>query len=114
MKKWYFDIDSFKPEQGAAFRFYGQGKEGEKYLHLCKITALVPHQKLAYSWTYDNYKGTSLVTFELFTEGDKTRMKLTHAGLETFPAENPDFAKESFAAGWTHIIGKSLKEYVEK
>jgi hypothetical protein len=51
------------------------------------------------------------VTFELFDEAGKTRLKLTHEGLETFPASNPDFAKESFTEGWTHIIGKSLKEF---
>jgi len=49
----------------------------------------------------------------LFDEGDKTRLKLTHAGIESFPAEK-DFARESFAKGWTHIIGTSLKEYLEK
>lgn len=54
------------------------------------------------------------MTFELFEEGDKTRLKLTHEGLETFPADKPDFARESFAAGWTQIVGSSLKEFVEK
>jgi hypothetical protein len=41
-------------------------------------------------------------------------LKLTHEGLETFPASNTDFAKENFVAGWTHIVGTSLKEFVEK
>jgi len=41
-------------------------------------------------------------------------VKLTHEGLETFPANNPDFAKESFAGGWGYLIGKSLPEFVEK
>jgi hypothetical protein len=42
-------------------------------------------------------------------------MRLTHAGLETFPAaENPDLKKENFEMGWTEIIGTSLKEFVEK
>jgi len=50
----------------------------------------------------------------LFAEGNKTRVKLTHTGLETFPASNADFAKGNFVQGWTHIIGTSLKEYLEK
>ncbi len=61
----------------------------------------------------DLYTGESFVTFELFNEGDKTKLKITHAGLETFP-DNPDFAKHNFEAGWTHIIGTSLTEYLEK
>ena len=114
MKQWYFDLSEFKPVVGFEFQFPGEGRRGEKYLHLCKITDVVPHKKLTYSWRYDGYEGNSFVTFELFEEGDKTRLKLTHEGLETFPLNNPDFAKESFAEGWTYIIGKSLKEFVEK
>jgi uncharacterized protein YndB with AHSA1/START domain len=112
MKQWYFDLAEFKPEVGFEFQFTG-GTEENKYLHLCKITEVVPNKKLTHSWRYDGYEGNSFVTFELFAEGDKTRLKLTHAGLETFPA-NKDFAKENFAAGWTHIIGTSLKEFVER
>jgi hypothetical protein len=51
----------------------------------------------------------------LFAEGNKTRVKLSHKGLESFPVTaNNDFAKESFMEGWTYLIGKGLKEYVEK
>ena len=112
MKQWYFDLAEFKPEVGFEFQFEG-GTENKRYLHLCKVTEVLPQKKLTYSWRYDGYEGNSFVTFELFSEGEKTRLKLTHAGLETFPA-NPDFAKENFVAGWNHIIGKSLPEYLEK
>jgi hypothetical protein len=40
-------------------------------------------------------------------------LKLTHDGLETFPQNNPDFAKKNFATGWTEIVGESLKKFVE-
>jgi uncharacterized protein YndB with AHSA1/START domain len=112
MKQWYFDLKEFKPEVGFEFQFSGGSKE-KSYLHLCKITEVVTGRKLSHSWQYDGYPGESFVTFELFPEGDKTRLKLTHAGLETFPAER-DFSRESFTKGWTHIIGKSLPEYLEK
>jgi uncharacterized protein YndB with AHSA1/START domain len=114
MKQWYFDLAEFKPIVGFEFEFSGEGHQGQKYLHLCKIREVVQGKKLSYSWRYEGYEGNSFVTFELFEEGDKTRLKLTHEGLETFPANNPDFAKESFAEGWTHIIGVSLPGFVEK
>ena len=114
MKEWYFTLDDFKPEVGFEFTFPGQGTKGEKYIHLCKITEVDPGKKLTYSWRYENLPGNSFVTFELFGEGDKTRLRLTHAGLETFVTDNPDFAKESFAKGWTELIGNLLKAYVEK
>lgn len=113
MKQWYFDIAEFEPVVGFEFTFYGEN-EGRKFTHLCKITEVIPDKKLSYSWGYEGYEGNSLVTFELFDEGDKTRLRLTHEGLETFPQNNKDFAKENFAGGWTYIVGKSLKEFVEK
>jgi uncharacterized protein YndB with AHSA1/START domain len=113
MKQWYFDLAEFKPEVGFEFQFLA-GTDETKYLHRCKISEVLPGKKLTYSWRYDGYEGNSFVTFELYEEGMNTRLKLTHAGLETFPKNNPDFAKESFAKGWTYIIGTSLKEFTEK
>jgi len=112
MKQWYFDLKEFKPEVGFEFQFSG-GTPEQTFLHLCKITEVVQGKKLTHTWTYDGYPGESFVTFELFAEGDKTRLKLTHAGLETFPAQ-PAFARTNFEKGWTDIIGRSLKEYLEK
>ncbi|MDD8017524.1 MAG: SRPBCC domain-containing protein [Bacteroidota bacterium] len=114
MKQWYFALAEFKAEVGFEFQFTGGPSLERQYLHLCKITEVVPGKKLTYSWRYDGYKGISFVTFELFSEGTKTRVKLTHAGLETFPMENPDFAAKNFVEGWTDLIGRSLKEFVEK
>ena len=112
MKEWYFDLKEFKPEVGFEFQFEG-GAEDRIYTHLCQVTEVVPGKKLTYSWRYDGYEGNSFVSFELFPEGEKTRLRLTHTGLETFPA-NPDFRKENFAAGWTDLIGRSLPEYLQK
>lgn len=113
MKQWYFDIADFKPELGFEFSFEGRN-EDRVFVHLCKITEVIPGKKLKYSWRYEGFPGLSFVTFELFPDGNKTRVKLTHEGLETFPQDNPDFAKANFVEGWNHIIGKSLVEYVER
>lgn len=113
MKQWYFQLPEFRPEVGFEFSFTG-GKREEQYLHLCKVTQVIPGKKITYSWRYDGYEGISFVSFELFAEGEKTRLKLTHEGLENFPASNPDLAAANFAAGWTSIIGTSLNNYLEK
>lgn len=112
MKQWYFDLAEFKPEVGFKFQFMG-GTEDNQYLHLCEVTEVIPEKKLTYSWRYDGYEGNSFVTFELFEEGDETRLKLTHSGLESFP-NNPDFARTNFEMGWDQIINTSLKEYLSK
>jgi len=113
MKKWYFDLAEFKAEPGFEFQFFG-GTEEKQYLHLCKVMEVIDQKKISYSWRYDGYAGDSLVTFELF-ETDKpgeTRLRLTHAGLETFPLDNPDLRPVNFMEGWTQIIGTALPEYL--
>jgi len=112
MRAWYFDLKEFKPEVGFEFEFTVE-HEGTKYHHLCKITEVIPQKKIAYTWRYAGEEGNSLVTFELFADGGKTRLKLTHDGLETFP-KLPAYAKTNFEKGWTEIIGSSLKQYVEE
>jgi uncharacterized protein YndB with AHSA1/START domain len=114
VKQWYFNLPDFKAEVGYEFEFKGGPTEDRQYIHHCKITEVIPGKKLKYSWAYVGYSGTSYVSFELFPENGKTKLRLTHEGLETFPANNPDFAKTNFAEGWTHIVGISLKEFVEK
>jgi Activator of Hsp90 ATPase homolog 1-like protein len=69
---------------GFEFQFDGQN-EGRTFYHRCRITAVAIGKILQFSWRYVGYEGNSLVTFELFAEGKKTRLKLTHEGIETFP-----------------------------
>ena len=114
MKQWYFNLDDFKAERGFEFSFPGQGQKGENYIHHCKILEVVEMKKLSYSWTYEGYQGYSVVTFELFPQGNDTKLRLTHTGLESFPANNADFAKSSFLGGWTELVTKLLKAFVEK
>lgn len=108
--RWFFDLKEFKPEVGFKFEFTVQ-HEGFTYRHLCQVTDVIPQKRLAYTWRYDCYEGDSLVTFELVAEGDKTRLKLTHDGLETFP-ETPQFVRKNFMQGWTFISG-ALKDFAE-
>jgi uncharacterized protein YndB with AHSA1/START domain len=110
MREWYFDLEEFKPEVGFEFEFTVE-HGGTTFHHLCKVTEVSPPRKIAYTWRYDGHEGDSLVTFELFASGDKTRLRVTHDGLETFP-KLPSFASENFQAGWTSITA-GLKKFVE-
>lgn len=113
MKTWYFDLAEFKTEPGFKFQFAG-GPPHKQYLHLCEITEVIPEKKLTHSWQYDGYAGNSFVSFELFEQQDKTLLQLTHKGIETFPAENKDFAIANFEQGWNEIIHTFLKNYLEQ
>lgn len=112
MRQWYFDLKEFKPKVGFEFEFIVE-HEGNTYHHLCRVTDVVPEKKIAYTWRYRGKPGVSLVTFELSPDGDKTRVKLTHTGIETFP-KTPAYARKNFEAGWAAIIGSELKQFVEQ
>jgi len=110
MRQWYFDLKEFKPEVGFEFEFVVEHK-GTNYHLLCKVTEVVPQKKIAYTLRYKGHEGNSLVTFALSADSDKTRLKLTHEGLETF-SKTAAFARENFEAGWTSIASE-LKQFVE-
>lgn len=112
IRQWSFEVSDFKPEVGFEFTFRG-GKDGIK-IHLSKVVEVITNKKLSYTWRYQGHVGDSLVTFELFPEGEKTKMRLTHEGIETIAINGPEFARENFIQGWTSIIGTLLKEFVEK
>ena len=112
MRIWYFDLKEFKPEVGFEFEFAVE-HEGRSYHHLCKVTEVIPEKKIAYTWRYKDEPGDSLVTFELFSEGENTRVKVTHTGIDTFP-KTPAYARKNFENGWTQLIGTELKQFVER
>lgn len=114
MKQWYFDLSDFKAEVGFQFSFPGEGHKGAKYTHLCEVTEVIPTRKLAYTWRYEGLEGTSIVSFELEKAESGTKVILTHSGLDSFPAGNPDFSRSSFNGGWTELIGKLLPAFVER
>ena len=110
LKKWFLDLAEFKPEVGFEFSFEGGPAQ---HLHLCKITKVEYGKLLQYTWRFGGLRGDSLLTFELFPEGTSTKLRLTHAGVETFPAEEVG-TKEEFAEGWSNLLDSSLKVYLGK
>lgn len=109
---WYFDIEDFRPEIGFEFRF-SASKAGKRYRHVCRIIEVLPGRKLSYSWRYEGHEGMSQVTFEMSAVEGGTSLRLTHAGLETFPADNRDFVRTAFSEGWDYILGTALTEFLE-
>jgi uncharacterized protein YndB with AHSA1/START domain len=111
MKEWYFDVSEFRAEVGNEFRFAVE-HEGNVFDHRCRVTRVEPERLLAYTWRYEGHPGESLVTFTFLPDGGGTRLRVTHTGLDTFPATS-QFARENFRQGWTSLLGTSLKEFLE-
>jgi uncharacterized protein YndB with AHSA1/START domain len=114
MIKWFFGmIESFQPEIGFETKF--SVKSGDNiFLHLWKVTEVIPRKKITLNWKYGGYPGDSCVTFELSSLEDQTKLKLIHEGRETFPQDITEFTRESCENGWNYFIGDSLNKYLEK
>ena len=114
MRQWYFkNIPSFKPEVGFETQFNVQNQD-RNFLHMWKVTEVVPLKMITYNWKYEGYPGDSFVVFELFKQNNLTKLRLTHQVQERFPEDIPEFSRESCVEGWTFFIRKSLKEFLEK
>ena len=112
MRQWFFEnIPDFKPEVGFQTQF-AVVNEGRTFTHLWTITEVVPDKKIVYNWKYKEYPGDSLAIFELSQENDQTLLRLTLKILEDFPAEIPEFSRESCIGGWNYFLGERLKEYL--
>lgn len=134
LKQWLPFFPDFKAEVGFETRFLLGSDPEHQYLHIVEVKDVIEGKKLTHTWRYDGYEGNSLITYELFPEGNatsheashiagalrdklggqgKTRVRLTFVITEPFPKDNPDFAESNFKEGWTYTI-EGLGKFVEK
>ena len=104
MRQWFFNnIDSFVSEVGFKTQF--NVKSGTRdFLPLWELTEIIPGQKIVYNWRYGGYPGDSFVTIELFEQIDGVKLRLTHQGVESFPAGIREFTRQSCMEGWRTCI----------
>ncbi len=114
MKKWFFEnIESFSPEVGFETQFNVQSGERD-FMHLWKLTDVVPLEKLVYSWKYEGYEGESFVCFETFISETGSCLRLTHTVTESFPQSIPEFTRENCLGGWKYFICDRLKSFLNE
>ncbi|WP_281542061.1 SRPBCC family protein [Maribacter aestuarii] len=114
MRQWYFpNIPDFRLEVSFETRFLVQN-EGRDFTHIWKIKEVIPHKLIGYSWNFEEYSGEGYSTFELTEKSDVTELTLKSYVIEAFPADLPEFKRESGQAGWEYLIQKSLPDYLAK
>lgn len=110
LKEWYFvQLQAFKPIVGFEFRFTNDSSSFQKEW---RVTQVVEARTFAHTWAYKGYSGSSEVRFDLFTESGKTKLRITHTGLESFP-DDSQFARNRFVWGWDYIAN-NLETYLKK
>lgn len=112
LQKWFFpQIPQFKAKEGFETQFVVEN-EGRTFTHLWKIVEVVPLKKIKYNWRYKEWEGDSFVTFELFEEGDDTRLRLSTEVIADFPSDIPEFKRDSGVQGWEYFLQNSLQAYL--
>ena len=112
MIAWFFDkIPDFKAEVGFETSF--DVHSGNRiFRHQWKIREVVIPSKIVYHWSYPDFEGEGIVTFQLEKNSSGTLLRLTNEGLHTFPDNIPEFTRESCLGGWEYFIKGNLKKYM--
>ncbi|NND52711.1 MAG: SRPBCC domain-containing protein [Flavobacteriaceae bacterium] len=112
MLKWYFDnIPDFQAQVGFETRFNVVSGE-RNFMHIWKVTEVIPLKRIVYNWTFDDYEGSADLSMEIYDENDHTRLVVTDTILESFPQDIPEFKRESAVAGWQYFINQRLKNFL--
>jgi uncharacterized protein YndB with AHSA1/START domain len=115
MRNWYFDFsEDWKLEVGHEWDWWAGPPDGEKWHHRGKMLEIIPNKKLSHTWEYPGYSGTSIVTWELFAEGEKTKLVLTHVFNVPFDKNVDALKRENFAEGWNQLVNIALADHLEK
>ncbi|MEM7359926.1 MAG: SRPBCC domain-containing protein [Pseudomonadota bacterium] len=114
LRQWLFEpIDEFKAEVSFTTQF-DVCVEEQSYTHLWEVSEVQPESRLVYRWRYVGYDGDSSVCWQLRPAGKGSHLVLTHSGVESFPQDDPIFARETGVAGWEYLLNKSLRSFLER
>ena len=114
MRRWFFEtMIDFEPEVGFETQFNVRCEDRD-YLHIWKVSDVVPQKRIAYGWRYGGHPGNSTVAWDLSETPAGTKLTLTHDVHESFPQDDPNFSRESCQAGWDYFIRDSLKTYLDR
>lgn len=112
LKKWYFPVRNYQFTVGEEFSFY-ESEDSHKFFHQCIFLNIKPKQVIEYSWAHpEQSTGKSVVKWEMNVEGQKTRVTLTHTGVENFADAGDTFSVANFEMGWNAIVKNMLRNYL--
>jgi len=112
LRKWYFPVQDYLFETGKEFFFY-ESEESQHYLHRCRFLTIIPGQMIEYAWSHpEQSKGSSVVKWVLGKEGEKTRVTLSHSGVENFSDAGEAFSRANYEMGWNAIVKNMLRNHL--
>jgi uncharacterized protein YndB with AHSA1/START domain len=91
--------NNFTGRLGERFQLFGRPSSEWDGVLDCRLVELDPPRKIAYTWNANDINGETLVTIELFEEGDGTRIRLMHSNFE-HAARDVEAVVRRHDAGW--------------
>ena len=89
---------------GGAYRLVMQKPDGERLTVKGEYREIRPHERVAYTWTWEEDEGepeiTTLVTVEFHDRGGQTEVVLTQEGFAS------EASRLGHTKGWTSILEK--------
>jgi len=111
MKVWYFDISNFNLNIGTKFSFYEGGKK--EYLHEGEVLEVEDNKLFQHTWLHpEQSKGSSIVTWNIDEVEGKTKVTLTHEGVESFADAGTNFTIANYEMGWNALVKTNLRNYL--
>jgi len=112
MRQWFFaEMEDFVPEPGFETSFTIEHDERE-FPHRWKVVGVKPKSEMEVEWRYDGFAGAAKLTWFVSEDGGTTSLRIRHTALESFPADDPVFSRESCVAGWEFLLEESLAEFL--
>lgn len=113
MRRWFFEtMKEFQPRPGFTTEFTVH-HDNRDYVHRWKVAEVSPTKRIVVDWSYGGVQGASVVTWELAEAPGGTKLRLTHAGVETFPQDDPAFRRQSCESGWKRFLSHRLKTFLD-
>ncbi len=110
---WFIKAD-FKAEKGFKYTFTAEPNEKGCTVISGEVKEATPY-KLAYTWVLPNTNIETLVTWQLESTKEGTKLNLEHSGISNYEGETAVAMFNNFNGGWDNCISgltKYLKELI--
>lgn len=105
--------NNFSGRVGEGFQFFSRPARDWDGVLQCRLLEMDPPKKIAFTWDADDVGAETLVTIELFEEGDSTRLRLLHTNFEHAAGDVEKIVRRH-DDGWEDHLGILRKQVLQE
>lgn len=104
--------NNFSGRVGERFQFFSRPVREWDGILQCRLVEMNPPNRIAFTWEANDIGAQTLVTIELFEEGESTRLRLLHADFEQAVGDVETIVRRH-DDGWTDHLGILEKQLLQ-